>query len=169
MKVKSRAGYTIIELMLVVTIMAILFSIASPQARLLITKAHQAKTKSNLGTLRSTIGLFYSENEGVYPHMSEPNGAVNFRHQLMPRYIGKILPPTLKFPLIGYNNMSVDYDSTAFVALTSEDPAVKDTMIVNAVGPQPNVNYPFCYIPREGHLFINNDNDDTGGGQFYEW
>jgi general secretion pathway protein G len=55
---RAAAGYTLIELMLVVVIFSILLSIVLPRYGGLVIKANQAKAKSNLGALRTTISIF---------------------------------------------------------------------------------------------------------------
>jgi prepilin-type N-terminal cleavage/methylation domain-containing protein len=60
-------GFTLIELMIVVAIIAILAAIAIPQFANLVTKSHEGQTKGNLGTIRSALSVYYGDNEGWYP------------------------------------------------------------------------------------------------------
>jgi prepilin-type N-terminal cleavage/methylation domain-containing protein len=60
------AGFTLIELMIVVAIIGILASIAIPKFASLIRKSNEGKTKGNLGSLRSVVSIYYGENE-LYP------------------------------------------------------------------------------------------------------
>jgi len=64
---RSRAGYTLIELMIVVAIIGILAAVAIPQFADTVAKSEEGVTKGNLGTLRSTLSIYYADNEGLYP------------------------------------------------------------------------------------------------------
>ena len=60
------AGFTLIELMIVVAIIGILATIAIPKFAGLIRKSSEGQTKGNLGALRSVVSIYYGENE-TYP------------------------------------------------------------------------------------------------------
>ena len=61
-------GFTLIELMIVVAIIGILAAIAIPQFSNMVAKSQKKDaTKGNLGTLRSALSIYYSDNEGEYP------------------------------------------------------------------------------------------------------
>jgi prepilin-type N-terminal cleavage/methylation domain-containing protein len=64
---KRNPGFTLIELMIVVAIIGILAVVAIPKFADLIRKSEEGATKGNLGTLRSTISIYYSEAEGWFP------------------------------------------------------------------------------------------------------
>lgn len=55
-------GFTLIELMIVLALIAILGSIASVQFGRTLTKTRHAMTLGNLATLRGAISLFTAEN-----------------------------------------------------------------------------------------------------------
>jgi len=67
MIVKTKRGFTLIELMIVVAIIGILAAIAIPKFSQLITKGNEANTKGNLGALRSALSIYYGDMEGWYP------------------------------------------------------------------------------------------------------
>lgn len=64
---KSRRGFTLIELMIVVAIIGILAAIAIPKFAELIRKSSEGSSKGNLGALRSAMSIYYGDMEGQYP------------------------------------------------------------------------------------------------------
>lgn len=60
-------GFTLIELMIVVTIIGILSAIAVPKFAQMIHKSREGKTRGNLAALRSSINVYYADTEGIYP------------------------------------------------------------------------------------------------------
>jgi prepilin-type N-terminal cleavage/methylation domain-containing protein len=68
--VRRGRGFTLIELMLVVAIIALLAAIAIPKFADLVVKAKEAAVRGKLGTVRSLISIYYADNEGRYPWLS---------------------------------------------------------------------------------------------------
>jgi len=64
---RSKKGFTLIELMIVVAIIGILAAIAIPQFANMVAKSQEGATKGNLGTIRSALSIYYGDTEGVYP------------------------------------------------------------------------------------------------------
>jgi general secretion pathway protein G len=64
---KSRGGFTLIELMIVVAIIGILAAIAIPKFAELIRKSGEGASKGNLGSIRSALSIYYGDMEGQYP------------------------------------------------------------------------------------------------------
>lgn len=65
-KVRSDTGYTLLELMIVVTIAAILATLAEPMWQDSITKAREASLKQTLFNLRDVLEQ-YRADRGKYP------------------------------------------------------------------------------------------------------
>jgi general secretion pathway protein G len=90
---RSRA-FTLIELMVVVSIIAILASIAMPKFAQTLWKAQEGAVKGNLGSLRSALNIYYADTQGVYPGcLAGPDSTV-LADTLVPKYISAI--PTIK-------------------------------------------------------------------------
>ena len=64
---KGKAGFTLIELMIVVAIIGILAAIAIPKFADLIRKSSEGATKGTLGAVRSALSIYYGDMEGLYP------------------------------------------------------------------------------------------------------
>jgi prepilin-type N-terminal cleavage/methylation domain-containing protein len=63
----NRTGYTLLELMITVAIMGILASIAVGTYADVARKAYEARTKVNLGVIRSSLAIYFGETEGQSP------------------------------------------------------------------------------------------------------
>jgi general secretion pathway protein G len=63
----ARAGFTLIELMIVIAILGILSAVAVPKFSDLIRKSQEGATKGSLSTLRGALHIYYADNEGAYP------------------------------------------------------------------------------------------------------
>jgi prepilin-type N-terminal cleavage/methylation domain-containing protein len=64
---KEKAGFTLIELMIVVAIIGILAAVAIPKFADLLRKSSEGQVKGNLGAMRSALSIYYGDMEGVYP------------------------------------------------------------------------------------------------------
>jgi general secretion pathway protein G len=63
----NKKGFTLIELMIVVAIIGILAAIAIPKFAELIRKSGEGASKGNLGSIRSSLSIYYGDLEGQYP------------------------------------------------------------------------------------------------------
>lgn len=86
---RAARAFTLIELMIVVSIIGILASIAVPKFSDLVRKSREGATKGNLGGLRSALSIYYGDMEGVFPSGTwQSNSAV--LSSLVPKYIQAI-------------------------------------------------------------------------------
>lgn len=98
---KTKKGFTLIELMIVVAIIGILAAIAIPKFADLIRKSKEGSTKGSMGALRSALTIYYGEQEGIYPDpipTTDANQATavfgNVNGPFLTKYLDKM--PTVK-------------------------------------------------------------------------
>jgi prepilin-type N-terminal cleavage/methylation domain-containing protein len=63
----KRRGFTLIELMMVVAIIAVLVGIALPRYHSMVFKSKEGQTRGNAATIRSALSIYYTDNEQAYP------------------------------------------------------------------------------------------------------
>jgi general secretion pathway protein G len=115
--VHARQGFTLLELLIVVSIIGILAGIAMPKMAEVARKAQEGALKGNLGTMRSALNIYYADNEGIYPSCILGAGSAIFRDVMIPKYLAEI--PAVKSGLHPATN-SVYCDS-ALVAGSVHD------------------------------------------------
>lgn len=82
------------ELLIVVSVLAILASVALPRYANAIRRAQEGGLKGNLGALRSALSLYYGDNQGIFPACAVGANSTVFNTELAPKYIGSV--PTVK-------------------------------------------------------------------------
>ena len=70
---QDQAGFTLIEMLIVVIILGILAAIIIPQLSVSTEDAKINTLKTNLGGLRSSIEIYYAQH-GNYPGANDDNG-----------------------------------------------------------------------------------------------
>ena len=60
-------GFTLVELMITIAILGLLSSIAIPYYSDIARKTYEARTKANLGTIRSALSIYFGDTEGMTP------------------------------------------------------------------------------------------------------
>ncbi len=60
-------GFTLVELMIVVVIIAVIAAIAIPRFANLILKSKESATKGGLGELRAALSIYFGDNDQIYP------------------------------------------------------------------------------------------------------
>lgn len=69
---KKEHGFTLIEIMIVVVIIAILATVVTPQFKTIIQKSKETKLKENLKVLRNAIDVEFTKRNGKYPEEITP-------------------------------------------------------------------------------------------------
>ena len=65
-RIKSKKGFTLLELMIVISIIGILATLAQPMFKVAVKKSKEAALKEDLFNLRNCLDQFYGDN-GKYP------------------------------------------------------------------------------------------------------
>ena len=60
-------GFTLLEILIVVSVIAILASIAIPKFGSMIRTANEAATRGKLASIRASLTIYYADVEGFYP------------------------------------------------------------------------------------------------------
>ncbi len=85
-KKKFLAGFTIIELLIVITVIAILVGIALPRFKGMQDEANIAKARGDLRTLQTAVESYYIHNANTYP------ATLGVLTSAIPNIIGTTLP-----------------------------------------------------------------------------
>ncbi len=64
---KKQAGFSLVELMIVLVIIGILAAVGVPIYTSNMNKARQAEADATLGTIRTDLRVYYAENNSTYP------------------------------------------------------------------------------------------------------
>jgi general secretion pathway protein G len=70
-----QAGFTLVELLIVVIILAVLAAIIVPQFSTATIDAQEAALDANLARMRSAVELFHAQHSSVYPGAAATTGA----------------------------------------------------------------------------------------------
>jgi len=95
----SGKGFTLIELMIVVTIIGVLAAIVIPTFGILTRRADEGATKGKLGAIRSAVNIYNAKNEDIWA--ADMNA-------LVPVYLDKV--PLLKLGKYFQESTGIDTD-----------------------------------------------------------
>jgi general secretion pathway protein G len=138
---KTRKGFTLIELMIVVAIIGLLSAIAAPKFLDMLRKSKEGHTKGSLATLRSAVSMYYSSEEGRYPETPD---------LLVPKYTETIPLSTLGA-----------YHADASDLLTVAGSSITLAMVTDANG--------WLYTSVSGAVAVNCSHDDLRQTPIYTW
>ena len=74
--VKSRDGFTLIEMLIVIIILGILAMVIIPQITVSQEDAKMSTLKTNLAGIRSAIELYYAQHNNTYPGVKKVDGTL---------------------------------------------------------------------------------------------
>jgi prepilin-type N-terminal cleavage/methylation domain-containing protein len=165
--IKKYKGFTLIELMVVVVILGILAVVVAPRIPDLVKKAREGATKGSLSTLRSTLNIYYSDTEGLYPatvwaynNNNSPAGEEStvLSDALVPKYIKSI--PAVKLPTAHATDSNRVY-------VYEDLPSIPDE---GNDGTRYGWGYGSEYgSPSYGNIIVHCSHTDTGGTPWYSY
>jgi len=74
-KLEEQAGFTLIEMLIVVILLGILAMLIVPQISVSTEDARLNSMQANLGAMRNAIELYYYEHKNIYPGQNDITGA----------------------------------------------------------------------------------------------
>ena len=167
---KSNKAFTLVELMIVISIVGMLATIATPKFSNMVRKAKEAVSKNNLGILRSVTAIYYADNLGVFPYQNTDvasDGSGDATYSLLfdldsltanafaPKYVSgiSILKTGLNVPNEETNNVAVAVDGGTY---DYDSRSCNGTMA-------------WVYIKDLGTWYVNCDELDTKGEGIHSW
>jgi len=127
---RNQEGFTLVELLIVVIILAILAAIIVPQFSAATDDANQSAFDSNVANIRSAVDL-YRQQHGAYPGAVAAGGGACVNGSPVAALVGE---PAFQAQLKNYTNAAGDactgYDSAQF----KYGPYLKDDLPVNPLG-----------------------------------
>ena len=140
---RSSAGFTLIELAIVIAILGILASLGVVKYVALSEKAREAATKSNLMAIRSAIAIYYGDREGVWPDVLGTTANYAFSNYL------EVIPPVVA-KHSGVGSGTVESPSGNSIYHTTNEN-------ITATGTG------WRYSRLTGHIFVNSSVTDSQG------
>ncbi len=127
-RLHNRAGFTLIELMIVVTIIGILASVAFPKFAQSIRKSKEGRSNATLNAIREAIRIYYSDNNGMFPLPSmragDPPETALFVAVIVPKYIDSIPQSWIGLPAWDSDiNNNINYIVSEYGSAFATDPA----------------------------------------------
>jgi len=167
---RSNKAFTLVELMIVISIVGMLSTIAIPKFVDMMRKANEAVTKSNLGVLWSVTSIYYADHDGVWPYQNTAvagDGSGNDSYSLM--FAGldgaaAIAPKYIKAVPVMQTGQRLLIDGLSEVAVAIDGGTFDyDTRI------EGNQAAAWVYLKDIGMWYINCDELDTKGVGIHTW
>jgi type II secretory pathway pseudopilin PulG len=153
-----RVGFSLVELLVVIGIIAILIGLLMPALTRARAQAMSVQCKSNLRTLGQMLQLYENENRGYLYPVGPENP---FTHR--PSTLGTTLPPHERWPMKVFKIAGAPepppYNSAAYPLNPSLDPQVQAQVMhdfpADAYTP-PVLRCPSDFQPYEAHSYVLN-------------
>ncbi len=133
-------AFTLIELIVVVSIIALLAAVAIPKYGELLEKANLGATLGNLSTIRSAISM-YNANNFIFPSSIDPVSCIGFKE-----FIGEAVP---------YVKAKRPYSNPPYGNSVTLGNAIPDTM-----------GSGWYYNNSAGYVYINSIANDIEGKSY---
>ena len=113
---KTKKGFTLVELMIVIVIIGILAAVAIPKFADMVDKSKEGATKAQLTAMRGALNVYYSDNEGKFPNIqgqtNTPTQNNVLETNLVPKYLSSIQPA--KLPIKDANHTCTTESTTVY-------------------------------------------------------
>ncbi len=110
---KKTAGFTLVELMIVVAVLGILAAAGIMKYGNMLRKSREANARGSLGALRSALSIYYSDNEGNYPSGTAGDNQPTLSDALIDKYL-KEMPTVIVYPHHSAANTVDNVDNADF-------------------------------------------------------
>ncbi|MDP3791431.1 MAG: type II secretion system protein [Candidatus Omnitrophota bacterium] len=135
----SRKGFTILELLIVIAVIAILVGIALPRFRGMQDEGNIAKAKGELRMLQTAVESYYIHNNSTLPATTAA----------LTTAVPQIAPTVL--PTDPFGGAAYGYNQgTTFFVLYSVGPSLNGAATINAAGTVTEVNGSSCVYVTNG-------------------
>lgn len=122
-RIKTKKGFTLLELLIVVVILAVLAGLALPQYLRTVARARESEGWQNLGTIRSALSRYYAEwgdltntIDLTLLDISDPNAPPNrlFNYTNVPGigYDFTVTATPIDPPCTGCRTLTIDEEGT---------------------------------------------------------
>ncbi|MEW6481411.1 MAG: type II secretion system protein [bacterium] len=190
--IKMKRGMTLIELMIVVTIVGILLAVLLPSTGRMLDKAREKTSQQNLENIRIAIASFYSDFEaypgqdldgdGVFSSPADGDTIIDndaldpeeFSQLLIPEYLrdaDNIPPPTLPFALLrrGLSNNQEDTVEIDGNPLSNNDGQHGGWRYYPNGATGVNMGGGVVTNLREGTIIVDSTEETTTGSRYCLW
>jgi len=154
----NKKGFTLVELLIVVVILAILFLIAVARVPQVLTRAREAKTREYLVNLRIAINNYYSTNQGFYPKNLDDKTYI-VAEQSVPPFVPHYMPEIPKARLRRNLDAPTDSNSNKVEVIDTQKKPMKSTDITNKGG--------WIYSSTTGEIRVNCNQLDSREKIYY--
>ncbi|MFK8031733.1 MAG: type II secretion system protein [Gammaproteobacteria bacterium] len=162
MRRASTSGFTLVELLIVVIILATLAAIVMPQLRGSVDEAKLASMRTNLATLRSAISMYYHQH-GHYPGSVRSQGSCAVGTNTETATAGEA----------AFTAQLTQYTTRSGVACSQSDKesggAIKYGPYLREIPVNPVTGSNALFAIKTGLLELSGTGTDTDGGWLYDF